>query len=81
MVDGNIKYCYCKSTAKKQVKIKIDLNWQPGFIRDNTDGTSLTHITSMIIFYGSSATCGNTMIIKLFSSFIAHCIFRAVHWV
>lgn len=58
MVDGNIKYCYCKSTAKKQVKIKIDLNWQPGFIRDNTDGTSLTHITSMVIFMGAQLLVG-----------------------
>lgn len=70
--------CYFKSTAKKKFKIKIQLNWQPEFKRNNTDGTSLTYIASMNVVYGSLATCGNTMIIKLFSSFIAHCIFRAV---
>lgn len=49
MIDGKITYCYYKSTGKKEVKIKIHLKWQPGFIRDNTDGTSLTRITSIII--------------------------------
>lgn len=70
MFDGWIELYYFKSTAKKQVKIKIQTNWQPGFIKDNSDYTSLIHIISMIIVYGSLGICGNTIIIKLFSSFI-----------
>lgn len=61
MFDGWTGLYYFKSTAKKQVKIQIQINWQPGFIKDNSEYTSLTHITSMIIVYGSLGTCENLL--------------------